>query len=79
MKKEDVLALFRHVLTGVGTLLVARGYIDDGALQAAIGGILSVASVVWSLADKANTRAEILGLRVQAASLRDEVQTLSVK
>ena len=50
--KEKVLGLLRHVLSIAGGILVAKGVIDDALLQEAIGGILSIVAVGWSIGSK---------------------------
>jgi len=50
--KEQILGLVRHALTIVGGALVAKGFIDEDILAEAIGGVLAIAGVVWSIVDK---------------------------
>lgn len=50
--KEKVLGLVRHILSGVGAILVAKGYIEDSLLQEAIGGIMAIVAVGWSIGSK---------------------------
>jgi len=57
MKKEQILGLVRHALTIVGGALVAKGYIEEDILGEAIGGILSIAGVIWSILDKKKKKA----------------------
>ena len=52
MFKPTILALIRQVLTVVGTALVAKGYIQASDVEPVIGAVLTIGSVVWSVADK---------------------------
>jgi hypothetical protein len=52
MFKPEILALIRQILTVAGTALVAKGVIQVPDLEAAIGAVLTIGSVVWSVADK---------------------------
>ena len=52
MLKPAVLALIRQVLTVVGTALVAKGYVQASEVEPAIGAVMTIGSVVWSVADK---------------------------
>lgn len=79
MKREEVLSLVRHLLTFVGAVLVKKGFTDDGTLEMAIGGVMAIASMLWSNADKKATTAEINSLAIKAASLEDTIKTMSVK
>jgi hypothetical protein len=50
--KEKVFGLVRHILSAAGALLVAKGYIDDSLVQEAIGGIMALVAVGWSIGSK---------------------------
>lgn len=52
LTKEQVFGVLRHVLTFVGGIVVAKGYIDDAAATEIIGGVLTLAGSVWSVIDK---------------------------
>lgn len=52
MINPSVDGLIRHVLTGVGGVLIAKGFMDDATLQSIIGGTLAVVGVIWSLFNK---------------------------
>lgn len=53
MGREFTLALARHILTGVGSVLVARGVVDSGTVEAIAGGVLAIIGLAWSYKDKA--------------------------
>ena len=46
------LALIRQILTVAGTALVAKGYVEATQIEPLIGALLTIGSVVWSVADK---------------------------
>jgi hypothetical protein len=52
MLRPAILALVRQVLTVAGTALVAKGYIEASDVEPVIGAMLTLGSVVWSVADK---------------------------
>jgi hypothetical protein len=52
MGKDFTLSIIRHILTSAGTVLVAKGYIDAGAFEAIVGGVLAVVGLAWSFSDK---------------------------
>ena len=52
MLKPAILALIRQVLTVAGTALVAKGYVEATQIEPLIGVLLTIGSVVWSVADK---------------------------
>ena len=47
-----VFALIRQILTVAGTALVAKGLVQASDLEPVIGALLTIGSVVWSVADK---------------------------
>jgi hypothetical protein len=52
MNNDIWLGLFRHLLTMVGGIFVAKGYVDADTLNTAIGATTTLAGVAWSIADK---------------------------
>jgi len=53
MLKPAILALIRQILTVAGTALVAKGLCPKPPiLEPVIGALLTIGSVVWSIADK---------------------------
>lgn len=42
MNKDTILSLTRHILTGVGSVLVTKGIVDSGTVEAVIGGLIAV-------------------------------------
>ncbi len=52
MLRPAILALVRQMLTVMGVALVAKGYLNASDIEPVIGAMLTIGSVVWSLADK---------------------------
>ena len=52
MLKPAMLVLVRQILTVAGTALVAKGNAQASDIQPVIGALLTIGSVVWSVADK---------------------------
>ena len=52
MLKPAILALIRQILTIAGTALVAKGFVQTTDLEPVIGALLTIGSVIWSVADK---------------------------
>ena len=57
MLRPAILALVRQILTVAGTALVARGFVQASDVEPVIGALLTIGSVVWSVADKRGRRA----------------------
>lgn len=56
MTRDMWLGLMRHVLTALGGVMVARGAVDTGTMEMAIGGSVTLAGAIWSIIDKRNRR-----------------------
>ena len=52
MMKPAILALIRQILTAAGTALVAKGYVQASDIEPFTGALLTIGSVIWSVADK---------------------------
>ena len=52
MTKTQMLGIVRHLATAVGAGLVVSGKLDDATMQEAVGALLAITSVVWSLWEK---------------------------
>ena len=50
--KPEILALIRQILTVAGTTLVAKGLVQASDVEPVIGAMLTIGSVIWSVADK---------------------------
>ena len=52
MLKPAILALVRQILTVAGTALVAKGLVQASDVGPVIGALVTIGSVIWSVADK---------------------------
>ena len=52
MLKPAILALIRQILTVAGTALVAKGFVQASEVEPMVGAVLTIGSVIWSVADK---------------------------
>lgn len=52
MKKEAAKSIIRHALTGVGAVLVAQGIGDEAIVQEAIGVVIAIVGLAWSIIEK---------------------------
>lgn len=50
--KQAVFSAVRSILIALGSMLVARGYIDDGTAQSMIGAAMVILPLVWGVLDK---------------------------
>ncbi len=61
--KQSFQGFLRHVLTTAGGSAVASGWLSDSDLIAVVGGIVVLAGVAWSFAEKwLRERNRVLGL-----------------
>ena len=49
---EQWLGFIRHILTGLGGMFVAAGWIDESTAAQLVGGAMTVAGFVWSWVTK---------------------------
>ncbi len=47
-----ILGLARHLLTAAGGALVAKGYVDAGTAETAVGALVALIGVGWSVWEK---------------------------
>jgi hypothetical protein len=52
MNRDMILGLIRHALTIGGGFLVAKGTIDAPGLDTAVGALVTIIGVAWSIFDK---------------------------
>lgn len=52
MNKEAILGLVRHVLTTFGGSLVTHGMLAEADLNVAVGAVVAIAGVAWSMVEK---------------------------
>jgi|NOAtaT_6_FD_contig_21_6847359_length_262_multi_3_in_0_out_0_1 hypothetical protein len=49
MSPEIIGAVLRHILTAVGGYFVAKGVVDQGSVEAIVGGVVASVGLAWSL------------------------------
>jgi len=52
MNKLQILGVARHVLTFLGGILVVKGIIDESTVNEIVGSLVTLAGLIWSVADK---------------------------
>jgi hypothetical protein len=52
MNKEVILGLARHILTTLGGVLAGKGVIGASDVEVAVGAVVALAGIVWSVVDK---------------------------
>ena len=56
MNKESILGVIRHILTFGGGLLVAKGTIEEPMMLEAVGSIITLIGIVWSIRQKSASK-----------------------
>jgi hypothetical protein len=54
MNKAAVLGIVRHVLTFAGGYIAAKGIADQALVNEAIGAVMTLIGIAWSIKDKAS-------------------------
>jgi len=49
---ETFKGLFRHAMTTIGGVLIAKGYISANLMEEVVGALCGVVGVIWSIASK---------------------------
>ena len=52
MNVQEVMGVVRAVLSGVGGILVAKGFLGSSDVEIVVGAVVSVVTVVWSVLQK---------------------------
>lgn len=52
MNKQSILGIVRHVLTFGGGYIAAKGLIDQSMANEAVGAIVTLITISWSVMDK---------------------------
>lgn len=52
MNKDIVSSLVRHFITGVGSILVAKGYLDGEMVNQLAGAIATIGGLAWAVISK---------------------------
>lgn len=56
MNSDDIQGVIRHILTTAGGALVTTGVLSSGQLQDAIGALMVIGGIGWSLYQKSKQR-----------------------
>lgn len=59
MDMQVFLTIIRQIALAVGAALVTKGVVDETTLQAIVGGLVAVVSVVWGIVAKSKDQAII--------------------
>ena len=49
LKADTIFSAIRWIATAGGAYLVQRGVTDQSSIEPAIGGIVAIASLIWSI------------------------------
>jgi hypothetical protein len=52
MNKEQIFGITRHLLTTIGGIIVASGYMTDAMVTGITGSIIALVGVIWSVVSK---------------------------
>lgn len=52
MNKDVILGILRHILTFVGGIVIAKGYMDDATFVELSGAIVALVGALWSVFSK---------------------------
>ena len=55
MNVQEIMGVVRAVLSGVGGILVTKGFLGSSDMEIVVGAVVSVATVVWSVLQKRGT------------------------
>jgi uncharacterized membrane protein YebE (DUF533 family) len=59
MDQDTILGIVRHVLTTAGGALVANGVLTGGQLQDAVGAVIALGGIAWSIYQKRGQKARL--------------------
>jgi len=52
MKKEEILSLVRHTLTGIGAIMIQQGVGSDILWAEITGSALAITGLIWAIRNK---------------------------
>lgn len=59
MTSEVWMGFIRHILTMVGGILVAKGWLDEGTWASVVGALMTLIGVFWSYQNKAAVESKV--------------------
>ena len=74
MDKETVLGIIRHVLSAIGGILAARGYLSSGEVETIVGLGLVIAGMVMSYLEKRQRKEAEAGRLALASAASTEAR-----
>lgn len=57
MMKDSILGVLRHVLTTAGGAIAAQGHLSTDEVTTAVGAVLALLGVAWSVWEKRKAKA----------------------
>ena len=48
MTQEQTLVIIRHFLSGLGSIAIYKGWIDESTMLELLGGVMTITSFAWS-------------------------------
>ena len=52
LTQEQVNGIARHIMTGLGSILIMKGSVDESTWFVVTGSVLSIVSILWSVYSK---------------------------
>ena len=52
MTQDQINGIIRHVMTGIGSILVMKGTVDESTWFVVTGSLLGVVGILWSVLSK---------------------------
>ena len=52
MSSEVWMGFFRHMLTMLGGVLIAKGWLDESAMPELVGAVMTLVGFIWSWSNK---------------------------
>ena len=59
MTWEMLEGFVRHLLTMIGGILVAKGWVDDATAASLVGAALTIAGFLWSMLNKKKVESKV--------------------
>lgn len=57
LSQDEILGIIRHVLTSAGGALVTTGWATNGQVQDAVGALMVLGGIAWSIYQKRTAKA----------------------
>lgn len=73
LNKQLLLTAVRHLLTGIGAALVARGMLDNESMAEIVGAIVAITSICFALYHRKGAHEELTVLKESNSALRQTI------